>query len=58
MQLIKVECSLLCWKYSGDVECWNVTVVTAETQKSVTENKFKLKKAEQEITTLQGAVIL
>lgn len=31
-------------------------VLDAETQKTVTENKFKLKKAEQEITTLQGAV--
>lgn len=27
-----------------------------ETQKSVTETKLKLKKAEQEITTLQGTV--
>lgn len=31
-------------------------VLDAETQKNVTETKLKLRKAEQEITTLQGAV--
>jgi len=31
-------------------------VLSVESQKNVTEYKWKLKRAEQEITTLQGAV--